>query len=166
VETTPASGGALQLLLLLALLVPAIFFIITQQNTLKAVQPENRLMHPGLVWLQLIPLFSNIWQFFVVIKIAGSIQRQLASRHADSIFGADALIAEGAASRRPTQGIGIAYCIIEIAILLNNLFASPASDGNLQFAGLLGLAMFVCWIIYWVKLARYKNKLKRALAWG
>lgn len=165
-ETTAPAGGGLQLLLLLALLIPAIFFVITQQKTLKAVKPENRLMRPGLVWLQLIPLFSNIWQFFVVVKIAGSIQRQLAARHADSIFGADALVAEGTAGRRPTQVLGLAYCIMEVLILLNNLFASPGSGGNVEFAGVLGLGMFVCWIIYWVHLAKYKNKLKQALAVG
>jgi len=166
VETTPAGGGALQLLLLLALLVPAIFFVITQQNTLKAIKPENRLMHPGLVWLQLIPLFSNIWQFFVVIKIAGSIRKQMASRHADSIFGADALVAEGIAGRRPTQGIGIAYCILEILIVFNNLFATVGKGENLQLVGLFGLGMFVCWIVYWVQLAGYKNKLKQVYTEG
>lgn len=153
----------MQLILLLVFLVPAIIFTISQQNTLKAILPENRLMQPGLVWLQLIPLFSNIWQFFVVIKIARSIQRQLAWRHSDSIFGADAIVAEGG-SRRPTQGIGIAYCAIEALIIFLNFTNLPRSEGGSQFVGLCGLATMTCWIIYWVQLARYKNKLKRSLA--
>lgn len=155
-ETTSSSAGALQLLLLLGFLIPAILFLISQQNTLKAVQPENRLMHPGLVWLQLIPLFSNIWQFFVVIKIAGSIQKQLAARHANSIFGADALIAEGA-PQRPTQGIGIAYGVLYTIVTLFAL--GKMSEGFI--AGLFAWGMIICWIIYWVKLVRFKNKLKR-----
>jgi hypothetical protein len=158
VETTPSTGGAIQILLLLALVVPAIFFLISQQNTLKAVKPENRLMQPGLVWLQLIPFFSNIWQFFVVVKIAGSIQRELASRHDDSIFGADALLADGGV-QRPTQGIGIAYGVLYTIVTLFALAKLSATTT----AGLFAWGMIICWIIYWVQLARFKNKLKRGL---
>lgn len=160
-ETTFLTSSGFQLLLLLAFLIPAIIFLISQQNTLKVVQPENRLMHPGLVWLQLIPFFSNIWQFFVVVKIAGSIQKQLAAQHSDSIFGADAVIVEGAV-RRPTQAIGIAYGVNYAFCTLFALL--KVSDSVL--AGLFAWAMFITWIIYWVQLARYKNKLKRALAMG
>jgi hypothetical protein len=45
-----------------------------------------------------------------------------------------------------------------------NLFSSPTGDGNAMLVGLFGLTTLVCWIIYWVQLAQYKNKLKRALA--
>jgi len=165
-ETAPSTLAATQLLLLLAVLIPAIFFLITQQNTLKAVLPENRLMHPGLVWLQLIPLFNYIWQFIVITRIAGSIRRQLASRHADSIFGADAAIADGT-SRRPTQGIGIAYATLFTLLVPINLFQDAAGRPNDSLLlGLVALGNMVCWIIYWVQLVQYKNKLKRAPAIG
>src|ERR1700722_9178980 len=45
-------------------------FIWTQQRVLQAVQPQNRLMRPGRVWLQLIPVFGFFWQFVVVLRIA------------------------------------------------------------------------------------------------
>ena len=53
-----------QFVLLFALLVPAILFLLTQQNTLKTVRVENRMLPSGLVWLQLIPLFGQVWQFY------------------------------------------------------------------------------------------------------
>jgi hypothetical protein len=54
------------LCLVLGYLVALILFLIAQQNTLEAIQPQNRKMQPGEMWLQLIPLFNLIWQFIVV----------------------------------------------------------------------------------------------------
>jgi len=158
VETSNAQA-AYQLIVLIIFVVPAIFFLISQQKALKAIKPENRLMQPGLVWLSLIPIFTNFWQFFVVIKIAGSAQAELASRHTDSIFGADALAAEGE-TERPTQNIGITYCVLEAVVFL--MAWSKMTGVYLQ--GLIAWAMIICWIIYWVQLARIKNKLKRRVA--
>ena len=56
------------------ILIPTVFFLLTQQNILKNIQTQNRAMHPGEVWLQLIPIFGSIWAFFVVSRIAESIQ--------------------------------------------------------------------------------------------
>ena len=161
-----APGGGLQLILLAGFLIPAIFFVISQQNTLKMVKRANRQMQPGLVWLQLIPFLGQIWQFVVIVKIAGSIRNGLAAEYEGTIFGADAAVAEKNAARWPTLGIGLAYCIPEALITLNNLFAAEGSGGNLELVGFLGLGMFVCWIIYWVQLAGYKNKLKQVYALG
>jgi hypothetical protein len=155
--TSSTGQAGLQLLLLFAFLIPAVFFLVSQQNVLRLIKRENRLMQPGLVWLQLIPFFGNLWQFFVITRIAGSIQRQQASQFADTIFGEDALIAETGGSRRPTQGIGIAYCILDTMVLLVEL----TSPQTAVLGGAMVWAMFICWIIYWVQLGRYKNKLKR-----
>ncbi|GGA83584.1 hypothetical protein [Puia dinghuensis] len=170
VETYSVGGaGALQIVLLFPFLILGVLFLLTQQNTLKSVKAENRLMHPGLVWLQLIPLFGQLWQFFVVSKIAGSIDKEMRSWHSESIFGADAVVAEGG-GKRPTRRMGLAYCILYLSmpllIILTNLFGDFAPNGIvfLLFMFTLGVLMLgtgVCWIIYWVQLARYKNKLKR-----
>ena len=60
----------------LILLIPLIFFLVTQQNTLEAIQPENRTISPGEVWLQLIPLFNFVWCFIVVNRVSESINRE------------------------------------------------------------------------------------------
>jgi hypothetical protein len=155
VEPTHNNGAALQFILLAAVLIPAIFFLLTEHKTLQLIRPWNRRMLPGLVWLQLIPLFGQIWQFFVVIRIAASIRKELESPRGDSIIGVSDIFAAGA-GRKPTLGIGIAYCILHaLAVLM--LFSStnvPERDGLFSLAGM------VCWIIYWVKLAGFKKKLQ------
>jgi hypothetical protein len=153
-ETTTYGGGTLQILLLLAFLVPVIFFLITQQNTLKAIQPQNRKMSPGEVWLQLIPLFGLVWQFFVVTRISDSLRKEFNSWTDDSIFGVEGNEANSMGYPRPTYGIGLAMCICLCCTLFTNL--------GIPFLGLLAsLGGLVCWIIYWVQLAQFKSKVQR-----
>jgi hypothetical protein len=65
-EGNDPNGATLQLLLLLIVLVPAVLFLLTEYNTVRAVRTENRLINPGLIWVQLIPFIGQIWQFLVV----------------------------------------------------------------------------------------------------
>ena len=67
-------SAAITLLMLLLLLLPTIFYLITLQKALEAISVQNRQMPPGQVWLSLIPLFNFVWMFFVVNKIAESFQ--------------------------------------------------------------------------------------------
>lgn len=96
-----------QFLFLLLFLVPAIFFLVTQYNTLKSIKPQNRHMSPGEVWLQLIPVFNLIWQFVVVTRIANSIQKEL-EEPAFSFETNNQTISTG---EKPTYGIGLAGMI-------------------------------------------------------
>ena len=157
----------LQLILLGAFLLPAILFLLTQQNVLRTIGTGNRLMPPGQVWLQLIPLFGLVWQFFVVTSIAGSIRKEMASWDSDSIFGPDAIVvAHGA--KRPTIGIGITYCtLFVLATLFNTLnvimdFRGHTMNNTLSgIVGFLAIAQITCWIIYWVNLAVCRRKLRQ-----
>lgn len=159
-DNNAANDAYLQLILLAGLLIPAVLFLLTQHNTLKVIRPENRSLAPGLVWLQLIPLLGQIWQFIVVTRIASSIQREVAATDDGSILGfADVAAVEGAGSK-PTQGIGIAYCTLSVVTIFFNLFTK---SGMPTLSGLLALACMVCWIIYWVKIAGWKRKLKQKL---
>jgi hypothetical protein len=153
------AGPYLEIIALLVFIIISVLFILTQQNTLKAVKPENRLMRPGMVWLQLIPLFGQIWQFRVVTRIADSIVKQHMSFGDDSIVGlADYTAAENA-GKRPTYSIGIIYCI---SLLIDMaLSALPESHKLPLIQGPVGLTMMVCWIIYWVRLAAEKRILTR-----
>ena len=152
----PNSGGLIQILLLFAILIPAILFLLSQQKTLQTISTGNRSMNPGLVWLQLIPIFGQYWQFRVVTAIADSIQRQFQSRQDDSILGIPDAAAVEELGKRPTWGIGIAYCTLSVIGLLIN-FAERGSS----LSGLFTLAGMVCWVIYWVQLVGYKNKIVR-----
>jgi len=143
------SSGLIQFLFLALFVIPAIFFILTQQNTLKAVQPQNRIMPAGQVWLQLIPLFGLVWQFFVVIKISDSLRKELAMRNNMFSFENQAAYSFHETQPRPTYQIGIVYCIlICCSVIMPTLLK-----------GLLALAGMVCWVIYWVQLSNYKRKI-------
>jgi len=149
------TASLLQIFLLLVFIIPAILFLVTQQNTLKAIQPENRSMSPGQVWLQMIPLFGLIWQYFVVIRISDSIRAEINSWAKDTIFGAEGSQAVNFSSSRPTYGIGLAMCICWSS------YAFLILIGIRGLAGLGSLGGLVCWIIYWVELAQAKNKVQR-----
>jgi hypothetical protein len=61
-----AAGIAAVLLLficgiLIVALVIGILFLLTLHRALDRCSPRNRTMEPGMVWLNLIPLFSMVW---------------------------------------------------------------------------------------------------------
>jgi hypothetical protein len=120
--------------ILLVGLLPTIFFLVSLQKALGRCQPHNRLMQPGLVWLMLIPVFNLAWQFFVVVNIAGSLEKEFTERGM-------------ATEPEPGKPVGFAMCILNLCSLI-------------PYLGVLaGIGAFVCWIIYWVKVAEYSQKL-------
>jgi len=133
----------------LGLIAVAIFFLIEQQNILKAIQPQNRLMRPGEVWLQLIPIFGLVWQFIVVIRISESIQREFASWQNDNIIGLPSVQVVDVINTRPTYDIGLAFCILNCCGWIPIL-------GNIA-----AIAGVICWIIYWSRIVEYRKKIQR-----
>ena len=143
--------GTVELLIVIGIfilifLIPAIFFLLTQQNTLKAIQPLNRTMSPGEVWLQLIPLFNIVWQFVVVRRISESLQRELNSENRFSFEGVSHT-SHYISDERPTYQIGMAFCILNCCSIIPIL------------GTLARIAAIICWIVYWVKLSEYKKQL-------
>jgi len=113
-----------------------ILYLLTLQNTLKEVSPENQKMPPAQVWLALIPLFGLVWMFIIVTKMADSLQAEFAKRNMQN------------EEARPGYSLGLTYCILNCC-------------GIIPFIGALAsLGGFVCWIIYWVKMSGYKKKLQ------
>jgi len=156
-QNTANSGAAyLQILLLLGFLVPAILFLLTQQNTLKLIQPLNRTIRPGQVWLQLIPVFNLYYQFVVVTGISNSLQREFNSyfNDSDSIL-PDETVTGATGGKRPVYSSGMAYCWLFVISTVINLLPSYFSI----VSGLVSIAGIVYWIVYWVQLAGYKKKL-------
>jgi hypothetical protein len=121
-------------------LLPTIFYLLTLMNTLNLVSVKNRKMEPGMVWLILIPLFGIVWQFIVVNNIADSLRDEFKERNIN------------VGEERPGSSIGLAYCILMVCSVV-------------PFLGFLtGLAGFICWIIYWVKISDFKSKLQYSQA--
>jgi hypothetical protein len=121
------------LAIIMTALVIKIFYLLTLQRTLEAVKPELRTMPPARVWLELIPLFNLVWQFFNVIHVADSLKAEMASRNMR------------VAEDRPAYGIGIAHCVLSCVAVL------PV------FGTFVGIGALVCWIIYWAKVSGYKK---------
>lgn len=122
------------LILFLIMMLPGIFYLLTLQKALSRCSPHNRLMQPGLVWLMLIPFFNIIWHFFIVINMAGTLQKEYADRGIES-------------EPEPGKSIGLAMCIL-------------SACGIVPYVGILtGIGTLVCWIFYWIKIADCSNKL-------
>ena len=119
-------------------LIPTIFYLISMQGALQSVSPKNRMLTPGLVWLNLIPLFGLIWNFFIVTHVSGSLKREFTERGIQDVGDCG-------------QGIGIAMSILAVLILVPVLGWWLAS-----------IATLVLWIIYWVKIVELKNRLLAA----
>ena len=103
-----------QIFILVAFVVPAVFFLMAQYKTLKTISPANREMSPGEVWFQLIPIFNLYWQFVVVTRIADSLLKEqvFLESQDDSILGIPDFDAVDAIGNRPTYKIGMAWCTL------------------------------------------------------
>jgi len=112
--------------------VPLIFYILTLQRALDAVDPPLRPVAPGLVWLLLIPLFNFIWIFFLVVWITKGFEKMWQSQR---------LTAQTSAG----FGVGIAYSVCWVLCLVPGL--------NL----LLVIPSLVLWILHWVQVSQAKK---------
>ncbi|HTE07784.1 MAG TPA: hypothetical protein VK628_03410 [Flavitalea sp.] len=136
---------SLTILLLFLAIVTAFFFY--QYYLLTSIKVENRLMRPGYVWLQLIPLFGLYWQFRVVTAISKSIYGELESRldKGSLIFNEnDSLI-----QKKPAYTEGIIYCILVCVSII------PIQSLKILTSG-VGIA---AWIRYIIVLRRFERKL-------
>lgn len=139
-------GGLIILVIILWLLVcvgglvAQIFYLLTLQNTLNAVSPENQRMPGGQVWMMFIPLFNLGWQFVIVNRIADSLEAEFAKRNI------------ACNELRPGYSVGIAMCVLVCCCIIPfvNILAS--------------IAAVICWIIYWVKINRYKKMVQESNA--
>ena len=64
----------------LAGLAVAIFILYQVFRCYEAIPVEHRLLEPWQVWLQLIPLFGLVWQFFVYPRLGRSFRSYFRSR--------------------------------------------------------------------------------------
>ena len=151
----PGADGALGLIcvvvgvFLLVVLVIFIFYLMTLQKALSRVAPHNRLMEPGSVWLLLIPCFGLIWQFFIAVRVPGSLRNEFRERGMDdgSDYGKSIAL---------TQAIlGIVSSVISNGMrgMKDMEMLGSCASGIMS---LIGLALF---ITFWVKVANYSSQL-------
>jgi hypothetical protein len=119
------------------LLVPFIFYIMTLQKTLNRCSAESRAIQPAMVWLLLVPCFNCIWHFFVVLKMTQTLGAEFQKR---GLAGPPA----------PGKVLGLTMCALFCCVGIPVHFLRP-----LAFLGFL-----VCWILYWVKIAKLSRQLE------
>ena len=141
--------GVFLVVLLVVGIVVAVFYLLTLQKALSRVSPHNRLMEPGLVWLLLIPIFSLIWQFFVAIRVPGSLQNEFRDRGRDD--GSD----YGKSIALTTAVLQIVYVVFSFG---GRLSTETGQIGGCV-SGVVSLVNLVLFIIFWVKIAGYSNQL-------
>ncbi|GAA0874094.1 hypothetical protein GCM10009118_05020 [Wandonia haliotis] len=112
----------------------SVLFLLTLNNTLKEVSPENRLVPYNNVWLMLIPLFNVFYAFYLYPKLCDSIKAEFEARGIEE---------KGDYGKT----IGLVLASITIA-----LFIEPIQN----YAQLVSAVLL---IIFWVKISGYKNKL-------
>jgi len=122
--------------------IPGIFYLLTLQRALERCSPEARTTSPGKVWLLLIPLFNLAWGFILVGEIAKSLHNEFARRN---ILDVEA---------QPGKSLGLAMCVLSLTSFIPVLGIAGA------------LAGFVCWILYWVKISGYSQRLTAPAGWS
>ena len=115
-------------------LLPTIFFLLTLHKALSRCDPSSRTMVPGQVWLNLIPIFNLIWPFFVVNAISESLHREFTRR---------GMVEEP----QPGRSLGMALAILAVISVVPIL------------GFVTGIGALVCWILYWIKIAGYSEKI-------
>lgn len=129
------------LILLAISLAIAIVVCVLLYGCLNRVPPQFRKMDPGLVWLNLIPLFNFVWNFFVFQRIPESYQ---------AYFNAQGRTDVGDCGKK----IGMWYAICAACSLVPcvNYVAGPAS--------------LVLLIVFLVKVMGLKNQIPESAAMG
>lgn len=148
----------------------AILFLLSLQNTIKAAAPGNRMMQPGLVWIQLLPLVGLVYSFMVARKVSDTIVAEYRSK------------GQYLASTKPTYGVGVVLALFSVIVTVVSVYfgltygrvdtanmtpgevkaytTRPDVLGFTALMGITSLVWFVLFIIYWVQTAGYKKKMK------
>lgn len=122
---------------LAGVIVVAVFFFKNLQDLLKECDPANQQLPPANVWLMFIPLFNIVYRFIMYPKVSETLRLEFESRGVPQQ--GDYL-----------KGLGL---VLSIANAVNIILPQ-------NIRGLLGLGCIVVMIIYWVKAAEMKNKLR------
>jgi hypothetical protein len=121
--------------MVLLFLIPFCLYFMTLSRALGKCSPESRTMQPGMVWLALIPFFGFIWNFFVVLALAKSLDNEFRTRG----------ITDTEPELGKTIGLAMSVCMACGVIPL--------------LGGLISIVALVLWVMYWIKIAGFSKRL-------
>ncbi len=155
---TEIGVGALPLLTIFAAVILWILYIRSLQRALERCSGDSRAVAPDAVWLLLIPVFSAVWQFFVVSRLAKSLGSEFKNRNAPN------------AGLELGKQVGLAMCIlplISVGVFAAGWLAVAHSPAGVLVVSLKGvwlasaLAGVICWISYWIRIEGYSRALAK-----
>ena len=112
-----------------------VFFLLSLSKLIKNCD-KYATMSPGLVWLNLIPIFNFGWMIYTVIKISESIGKKF----------------EAHGVQDPNKGAKVTGLVYSISFVTAPFVA---------FTAVVGL---IFWIMYWVKITNYNKRLSEMIA--
>jgi hypothetical protein len=136
-------GGA-GCLVFVAAFAAYILFLSTVVRVLTRVEPVNRRMDPGQVWLNLLPLFNLLWLVVTVERVGESIRNEMTAR----------------GRHRRTDGYGKTAGLTWMSLLMIGPLMAMAWHDLKPVAGMAWLIAFVYWVVYWAQLAAYASRLR------
>ena len=132
---------------LLIVLVPAVLYLNSLRKTLLLIDVKNRTIDPNYVWFMFIIGFNLYYHF----KLVNSIATSLSNEFADRKIAID--------QKRPGETIGyINSSFLVTYVIYFFTFSHPNLDKEL-IEYILVYGALISWIIYWVKINRYKKLL-------
>ena len=142
------AGGFIGLVLLLA----------TLRQALDRCARRNQTMHPGLVWLNLVPLFNVFWCFPTILGVGRSLRNEFADR------GLDQGGSYGTTLGISGAGIGIVGGVVFLGIVYLGETVQGWPENVFVICILVGLAMlfvsFLLGLVYWIRIADYARRLR------
>ena len=128
------------ILLLFVFVLPALY-LNSLRKTLLLIDVKNRTIDPNYVWFMFIIGFNLYYHFKLVSSIATSLSNEFADRN----IAVD--------EKRPGETIGFINSIFLVLWVINAYTKfDPVFINFILFLGAL-----ITWIIYWVKINKYKK---------
>lgn len=116
-------------------------FLAATVRVLTRVEPENRRMDPGLVWLNLIPFFNLIWMVVTIERVGESIRNEFMAR------------GQHKKSEAYGKTAGLAFVVLwGIGV--------PFADSGTPCALVFWFFAFIYWVVYWAQISGYARRLK------
>jgi hypothetical protein len=130
------------ILILLVFVLPALY-LNSLRKTLLLINLKNRTINPNYVWFMFIIFFNLYYNFKLVSSIATSLSNEFSDRN----IAVD--------EKRPGETIGFINSIFLVLWFINAF--TKFDPGAVNF--FLTLGALITWIIYWVKIRKYKKLL-------
>ena len=135
------------LISLLIVLVPAVLYLNSLRKTLLLIDVKNRTIDPNDVWFMFIIGFNLYYHF----KLVNSIATSLSNEFADRKIAID--------QKRPGETVGYINSTFLVTYVIYFFTLSHPNLDKELIDYVLVYGALISWIIYWVKINKYKKLL-------